>query len=111
MAIAGTYFLYNLFFGGKKLRPYLLCPSAKEEARMNSLQGLSEDGAFLIRSAYKAALNLKKESTGKVSEPGANNVWKSIWSLNILVKVKNFLWCLNTKILYPLTAIYMAKRS
>lgn len=55
-----------------------------------------KSGVFTVKSAYKLADSLKRDSnssaSSSISEPGNRSIWDVIWKLNVPEKVKIFGW-------------------
>lgn len=72
-------------------------PTSKKGVENKLSWGSTKNGTFSIRSAYIVALHLNREamdesSNGKVEDCKQKN----IWNLNVLGKVRKFLWRAST---------------
>lgn len=89
--------LVQMLFWKEEAQTILSIPLGVQSKLDKLIWGLSTNGSFLVKSAYRAPLTIKKDNTCEVSNSEARaNHWKLIWSLAISEKVKNFLWKHNT---------------
>lgn len=87
-----TNLVQNVFWS-EEAQTILSIPLSAQNIPDKFIWGLAANVTFLVKSAYRAALSVKKASTGEATNSvERTNHWKLIWSLTIPEKVQTFLW-------------------
>lgn len=70
----------------------------------------TQQETFTVKSAYHVAVNsiMDEKGTTSVGSEG-KDLWNPIWDLNVLGKVKNFIWKTNTNSLSTRQNLAMKK--
>lgn len=85
--------LIRRIFNNEEADQICSIPISRMDAKDKLVWGATKKGFFLVKSAYHLEVNRKEKAQGEFSggrEVGSR--WRSMWELNVLGKVKLFMW-------------------